>query len=154
MILQSIYTAPAAGSELTSHQSISCTTKNGIDGDRYQTDQGYWSDYPDRTGICVTLISVEHLDQIKEQFDVDLTKGQHRRNLEVTGGDVLELLGKKFRLGSATLEGIRICPACGYLSQRVGVDTKKLFEGFGGGGLRADVIEGGTFSVGDKLIQL
>ena len=60
-----------------------------------------------------------------------------------------ELLGQRFRVGEAVLEGVRDCPPCEHLEGIVGKPVMRpLLER---GGLRARIVEGGTIRVGDPI---
>ncbi|MDK2973362.1 MAG: hypothetical protein PWP23_3117 [Candidatus Sumerlaeota bacterium] len=125
----------------------------GLEGDRYALGTGHWSDYPDRSGIAVTLVATEAIDAVLRETGIDLRGGRHRRNLEVSGGDVRALTGRCFRLGEAVLEGIRPCAPCRYLDSLAGPGAREALARLGAGGLRAEVRVGGIIRVGDWIVE-
>jgi MOSC domain-containing protein YiiM len=57
-----------------------------------------------------------------------------------------------FRVGEVKLKGVRLCEPCRLLEQRTG---KPVFDALKGqGGLRAEILEGGTIRVGDPVEAL
>ena len=67
------------------------------------------------------------------------------------GVRVNDLIGKRFRIGDVECLGVEICEPCRHLQglTRPGI-TKDLVHR---GGLRADILAGGTISVGDRLLE-
>ena len=63
--------------------------------------------------------------------------------------DLKSLIGKEFRIGTATFRGLRIAPPCRYLSRILGVDMMTGLKYIGG--LRALVVESGEIRVGDEV---
>ena len=74
-----------------------------------------------------------------------------RRNIVVAYFPLNRLVGKEFIIGEALMRGIELCDPCQRPSKLSGKDGfEEAFAGFGG--LRAEVIIGGTIKVGDGLI--
>ena len=119
----------------------------GLRGDRYCQRNGYW------TGVdeCqVTLIEMEHLEEISRKTGIQIASGEHRRNL-VTRGIRLEVLaGKRFRVGKALLEFDRPRPPCGYIESLTERGMTRAL--LGRGGICARVIEGGLIQVNDPIV--
>ncbi|MFQ5634924.1 MAG: MOSC domain-containing protein [Gammaproteobacteria bacterium] len=56
---------------------------------------------------------------------------------------------QRFRIGDATLEGIRLCEPCAHLA---GLLTDRVLPALvGRAGLRARIVKGGTVSPGDAI---
>ncbi|MGM0591835.1 MAG: MOSC domain-containing protein [Halobacteriota archaeon] len=145
--VEAIFTTPV-GSEPMERVDTVEAVDGGLDGDRYQTGTGYYS--PD--DVCeVTLIAGEALDEIRDEFDIDLSDGSHRRNLVTRGVQLEDLLGVEFTVGRAVLEGTHPRPPCEYLERVVGIEgtTKSLTEGRSG--ICADVVLPGPIHVGDAV---
>ncbi|MFP4217816.1 MAG: MOSC domain-containing protein, partial [Salinarchaeum sp.] len=124
---------------------------DGLEGDRYCTGRGHYSPYD----VCqVTLVQAEALEQISKRSHLAVTEGQHRRNVVVRGGDVHDLLGKRFSLGGARLEGTRPRPPCRYLERVTGQDGLLRALADGNGGICARVAESGEFSEGDEVCDV
>lgn len=69
----------------------------GLEGDRYATQNGYWSDT--RVSRDLTLIEAEAIEEIATEIGVELGLGDLRRNV-VTRGVVLNaLVGRRFFVG-------------------------------------------------------
>jgi MOSC domain-containing protein YiiM len=120
----------------------------GIEGDRYATGTGTYSPKPQRERQ-VTLIEVETLEALKRDHDLDLAPHEHRRNLTVRGVPLNHLVGRRFRVGEAVLEGIRLNVPCQYLDDLLG---RRLFKPLTNrSGLNCIIIEGGTIRPGDRV---
>jgi MOSC domain-containing protein YiiM len=115
----------------------------GIEGDRYATRRGHWSDpkWPDQQ---LTLVEAELAEML------GLTAGQLRRNIVTRDCDLAELIGVRFRIGEATVEGVRLCDPCKYIERFTRAGALKEIAAMGGG-LRASVVEGGRVRVGDGI---
>lgn len=151
MRLEAIYHSPAAGERMRLITEVRLRQGSGLDGDRYAEGRGHWSAWPDRSGMAVTLIGVEDLEALRRETGIDLRDGRHRRNLEVSGGRLADLLGRRFRIGEAVLDGVRPCAPCRYLEGLTSAGAKAGLVRFGGGGLRAEVLVAGRVRVGDAL---
>jgi hypothetical protein len=114
----------------------------GLLGDRYYSRVGTWSDYPDQTGVHLTLIEAEVLEA------VGLTGAEARRNVVTRDIRLNELIGKRFSIGPIVCAGIRLCEPCTHLSQLTGIPLDALVHR---GGLRADIISDGAIAVGDLV---
>lgn len=146
-----IFVAESGSEPMQSVDRIEAVADRGLRGDRYFNGTGYYSPYD----VCqVTLIAREAIDRINRDFGLDLTAGEHRRNVVTEGVDVHELLGHRFRIGEAVLEGTRPRPPCAHveqLNEQKGV-ARALKDGRGG--ICADVIESGAIGVGDAISEI
>lgn len=118
---------------------------SGLEGDRYHAGIGTWSNYHDQTGSGLTLIEAEVLEA------VGLTGAQARRNLITRGLRLNELVGQTFLIGETQCRGIRLCEPCDYLAGLTGLRVGALLHR---GGLRADILNDGTISVGDRVAPI
>jgi MOSC domain-containing protein YiiM len=122
----------------------------GLRGDRYQLQVGFYSPRPTDPGAReVTLFEAESLDYLRGEHGIDLRATDHRRNLTVRGVQLLELIGRRFRIGEVELEGIKDCPPCEHLQALLGKPV--LAPLVDRAGLRARVVTGGMIRVGDAL---
>lgn len=150
--LVSIYVAPVAGALAARVPRVEAVAGRGLAGDRYASAVGSFSRWPGK-GRAVTLVSAEALAEAEAAFGVALSDGEHRRNLVVAGVDLRALLGGRFQIGGALFEGARVCAPCKYLVRVTG--QERIFDALvGRGGIRAEVIEGGTVSEGDPVRQV
>jgi MOSC domain-containing protein YiiM len=119
----------------------------GIDGEHHAT--GGQSKPSKRQ---VTLIQHEHLPAIaalcgRESVD----PGRLRRNLVVSGVNLLALKDRRFRIGECLLEGSGPCEPCSRMEQNLGPGGYNAMRGHGG--ITAVVLEGGTIRVGDPVVS-
>ncbi|KAB1188470.1 MULTISPECIES: MOSC domain-containing protein [Haloferax] len=142
-----LYTTPSSGEPMVAHESIS-VIDGGLDGDRYLHGTGYYSA---TDGCQVTLVDGAVLDDAHDEFGIDLSDGQHRRNVVVRGIDLTDLLDATFALGDAELRGTRLRPPCAYLADLV--DDEDVIEALRErrGGICADVVTPGAVRVGDAV---
>ena len=124
--------------------------QGGLEGDRYQIGTGYWADYDE---CQVTLIRAEDIEQIATETGISVTNGEHRRNIITRGVDLMELRGKRFRVGDAVLEFDRPRPPCRYVQTLTEPGMTKAL-GHGRGGICARVIEPGTITEGAEIAEL
>jgi MOSC domain-containing protein YiiM len=119
--------------------SVRAVAGHGLEGDRYFFADGAGS------GEALTLIEAEAIE------DVGLTGAKSRRQVVVRGGGLNDLVGKRFRVGDVECEGIELCEPCLHLQKltRPGIIKDLIHRG----GLRADILSGGTISVGDKVLE-
>ena len=125
--------------ELGPVESVRAVAGKGLEGDRYFCADGAGS------GEALTLIEAEVLE------DVGLTGPQARRQVIVRGVRVNGLVGRRFRIGEVECVGVELCEPCRHLQSltRPGIIKDLTHRG----GLRADILSGGTISVGDRLID-
>jgi MOSC domain-containing protein YiiM len=104
---------------------------------------------------AVTLIQHEHLPVIaalagRESVDPALL----RRNVCVSGINVLALRDARFRLGSLVLEGTGSCAPCSRMNEQAVLGSGGYGSMRGHGGITACVVEAGAFSIGDPVVFL
>jgi MOSC domain-containing protein YiiM len=128
-------------------------TDAGLVGDRYYAGAGTFSQklagLPDSQ---ITLVEAEAIDRFNADFEQALDYGDVRRNLVTHGLRLNDLVGRRFRVGSAVLEGLRLCEPCAHLARTV---NAKVLPGLvHQAGLRARVVSGASLRPGDALIPL
>lgn len=143
-----IFTGQRKGGDLNSVDQIEAIAGRGLVGDRYFLKEGTFSekDGPDRQ---VTLIEVEAMEALARECEIALPPVQARRNLLTRGVPLNHLVGQEFAVGPIVLRGIRLCEPCGHLEKltKVGVKSGLVHRG----GLRAQIITGGTLRVGVEV---
>lgn len=121
---------------------------HGLEGDRKFRRAGMPpdKDAPDRE---LTLIEAEAVEAAVREYGIELTPIEARRNVVTRGVALNHLVGRSFRVGEATLRGIRLCEPCGHLEAltRQGVRKSLIHRG----GLRAQILDGGTIRLGDAI---
>lgn len=99
----------------------------------------------------VTLIQQEHLPVIAALLGLSgVTPEQLRRNLLVSGINLLALKSCRFRIGEVLLEGTGPCVPCSRMEENLGPGGYNATLGHGG--ITARVLEGGTIRVGDAVV--
>jgi len=123
----------------------------GLEGDRYFSKVGTYSNDPGN-GRHVTLIEIEAIEALKNDYDIDLPAALARRNIVTRGVALNHLVGRELKIGEAILRGMRLCDPCSHLEKltRAGVLRGLVHRG----GLRADILTGGTIRVGDAIAPL
>jgi len=144
-----IYIASAAAAPMQSVQTVRAAAGAGLDGDRYAANAGTYSNHPGN-GRDVTLIEVEALEALQRDYEIPLDPALSRRNVITRGVALNHLVNHEFHVGDVLWRGTRLCDPCAHLER---LSVKGAMRGLiHRGGLRAEVIEGGEFKVGDPLI--
>ena len=113
----------------------------GIIGDRYNGNSGK---------RAVTFIQAEHLPAIASMLDRDAIDPEIlRRNIVVSGINLLALKNKRFFLGTAELEMTGLCHPCSRMEEVLGVGGYNAMRGHGG--ITACVRLPGKIQIGDAL---
>ena len=121
---------------------VTAITGGGLEGDRYSGSSG-------KRGV--TLIQAEHLAVIASTLGIDSVDPQQlRRNIVVSGINLLALKDKRFRLGDALLEYTGLCHPCSRMEQAFGPGGYNAVRGHGG--INARVLEGGVIRLADALL--
>ncbi|MEN0039860.1 MAG: MOSC domain-containing protein [Pseudomonadota bacterium] len=99
---------------------------------------------------AVTLIQAEHLPVIAsltshETIDPVLL----RRNIAVSGINLLSLKDKRFTLGGSVLQGTGICAPCSRMEDLLGPGGYNAMRGHGG--ITAKVVRPGRVAVSDEV---
>jgi MOSC domain-containing protein YiiM len=120
----------------------------GIAGDRYLLGAGTYSIKPE-PGRQITLIEAETLEALARDHGIGLAPHEHRRNLTVRGVPLNHLVGRRFRVGAAVLEGARLNKPCKYLEL---VTAKTVYEPLlNRSGLNCLIVAGGVLRPGDPV---
>ncbi len=122
-------------------ESINVIKDQGLEGDHYAKKGGKRQ---------VTLIQKEHIEAVAsimgmEQIDPKLL----RRNIVVSGINLLALKGHRFRIGEAVLEFAGSCVPCSRMEENLGKGGYNAMRGHGG--ICCKVISGGIIKLGDGV---
>jgi MOSC domain-containing protein YiiM len=145
-----IHITPEAGGTPVAVPSVNAIAGRGLEGDRYFSHEGTWSETPG-SGREVTLIASEEIEALARDDGISLEPGQSRRNLTTRGVNLNDLVDREFRVGAVTLRGTRLCEPCDYL-QKTTAKPGILRALVHRAGLRCDIVSGGTISVGDEVV--
>ncbi len=122
-------------------QSVKAVVGGGLEGDRYAGRSGKRE---------VTLIQAEHIVAVASMLHKDSVDPQLlRRNIVVSGVNLLALKGKRFRIGEAVLEMTGLCHPCSRMEENLGAGGYNAMRGHGG--INARVLESGIIRLGDKV---
>lgn len=124
-----------------------------IISDQIEVDEqeGIIGDYYSKKGKRqVTLIQKEHLDFVSGLLNRKVTPVLTRRNIMVSGINLLLLLDKTFRIGDEViLRGMGGCPPCRKMEENIGEGAFAAMNGLGG--IITSVEKGGMIRVGDEI---
>lgn len=112
----------------------------GIDGDRY---------FGRKLEQNVTLVQEEFLEAVADELGVSNRPGMSRRNITVRGVSLNDLIGKRFCIGAAELEGVSLCEPCQNMERSIGSGAIVALSGRCG--IRARVVRGGIIQKGDEI---
>ena len=133
-----LYWCAVAGSSMQAANRLQVIAGKGIDGDRYATGQGTYTDtepWQQASGLPT------------------FTMAQTRRNILLNGigaQALNSLVGQIFWVGHIQCRGTELCTPCPRPSQlSLQSGFQEAFDGRGG--LRAEVLRGGEVAIGDVL---
>lgn len=136
---------PARGEAVQPVELAELVTDSGIAGDRFSGRPG--------SNRQVTLIQQEHLSVIGSLIGKPaIDPARLRRNIVVSGINLLALKDKLFKLGEATLEFTGLCHPCSKMETELGQGGYNAMRGHGG--ITARITEGGEVKLGDVLRAL
>jgi MOSC domain-containing protein YiiM len=145
-IVVSIHIATTASGPVLPVNEVRAVAGKGLEGDRYFKEVGTFSHEGDGSNE-VTLIESEAIEALKRDYGIDLKPGDSRRNIATHGVALNHLVGREFRVGEVVLRGLRLCEPCSHLEK---LTEKGVMRGLiHRGGLRAEIVTGGTIRVGD-----
>lgn len=144
--LSAIFICESGGQPMQSVKNINAIKEGGLEGDRYNSDKGYWH----RVEACqVTLISEHDLKLAEKGSSLTFRNGEHRRNLVISGLKTKRLEGKIFRIGEVLFRYDKKRPPCGYLNKIEG-KGRALALSYNSG-VCIKVLQGGRISTGDDI---
>lgn len=121
---------------------VTVSEQQGLVGDHYSGQNGKRH---------ITLLQAEHLPAIASFVGlVAVDPALLRRNMVVSGLNLLALKGQQFRIGSEViLEYTGECYPCSKMETALGEGGYNALRGHGG--ITARVIQGGVVRVGDEI---
>jgi len=126
--------------EVCSVSEVTANPDTGLEGDHFKKSS---------TGkLQVTLIQQEHLDVVarilgKSEIPPELL----RRNIVVSGINLLALKHQQFQVGEVLLETTGNCAPCSRMEENLGAGGYNIMRGHGG--ITAKIIQGGQIKIGD-----
>lgn len=140
--LEWIGIAPERRAAIVEVQEATLEPGTGIEGEHHATSG--------QSKRQVTLIQQEHLPVVAGVLQKDnITPDRLRRNLVVSGINLLALKDRRFRIGDVLLEGTGPCVPCSLMEYNLGPGGYNAMRGHGG--ITAVVLEGGTIQIGSRV---
>ena len=146
--VESLHIVPRSFLPMKAVPSLRLIEGIGIEGDRYARGEGFYSDRPEE-GRQVTLFEAETLDALWRDHKIRLAANEHRRNITTRGVPLNHLVGQKFRVGDAILEGTRLSTPCRHIEQITGQEIFTVL--INRSGLHARILAGCAIFVGDPI---
>ena len=127
-------------------EQVECVAGRGLRGDRFFD---YLQDYKGQ----VTFFSAEVFDRLSAHFGItDKPAGVLRRNVIVSGVDLLSLIGKEFEIQGVKLFGTQHCAPCEWMNVAFAPGTQTFLKE--NAGLRAKILNDGIIRVGDAELSI
>jgi MOSC domain-containing protein YiiM len=131
---------------LVATDNIECVSGRGIRGDRY-------FDYRDDYKGQITFFSAEVFAEMARAFAItDKSPGVLRRNVIVSGVDLMDLIGANFELQGVQFRGTAHCAPCYWMDTAFAPGAEKFLAGRGG--LRARILTDGRIHVGEAELKV
>lgn len=133
---------PGRGEPMLVVDEVYIGLEDGLAGDRYGGRAG--------SARQVTLIQKEHLAVIGSTLHRNsIDPALLRRNIVVSGINLLALKDKSFQIGDAVLEFTGLCHPCSKMEKQLGPGGYNAMRGHGG--ITARVCEAGTVRLYDSV---
>ena len=121
---------------------VQADPETGLEGDHFKKSS---------TGKRqVTLIQQEHLDVVARILGKsEILPELLRRNIVVSGINLLALKHQQFQVGEVLLETTGICAPCSQMEENLGAGGYNSMRGHGG--ITAKILQGGQIKLGDVV---
>jgi MOSC domain-containing protein YiiM len=147
--VEAIFIGPVESGPLGEVPEVVCEAGRGLVGDR-----NYRENPPpdEEAGRDITLIEAEALEALRAEHGIELGPGESRRQIQTRGIRLNPLVGKRFLVGEVECVGVELCEPCTHLQSLTppGVLRGLVHRG----GLRADILSGGTIRPGDPIREV
>jgi len=135
---------PEKRAELEVVEEIKAIEGEGLAGDHYRGKNG---------NRQVTLIQKEHLDGVANILDkASIDPALCRRNIVVSGINLLAFKNRQFQVGEAVFEMTGPCEPCSRMEENLGPGGYNAMRGHGGVCTR--IVKGGVIRKGDAVSLL
>ena len=127
-------------------KEVECVAGHGLRGDRY------FDHHEDYKGQ-ITFLSAEVFEKLCQQFKInDKPAGVLRRNIIVSGVDLLSLIGREFEIQGVRMFGTEHCAPCQWMNVAFTPGAQDFLKD--NAGLRARILTDGTVAVGDAKLSV
>jgi MOSC domain-containing protein YiiM len=149
--VEAIYLAPESEAPTMPVDEVQAVAGKGLVGDRKHRDR-LPAGKREKPGRELTLIESESVEALASETGIELGPGEHRRQVVTRGITLNDLVGKRFAVGGLECVGVELNEPCAHLERltKPGVLKGLVHRG----GLRADIVRGGTLRVGDEVYEL
>jgi MOSC domain-containing protein YiiM len=148
-VVEAIFITAKSGQPMRSVDSVQTVAGKGIVGDRKFRNPSH----PKKNTLEreITLIEAEAVEAVNRDYVLRLDAIETRRNILTRGVALNHLVGREFSVGEVRLRGIMLCEPCKHVEAltRPGVMRAMVHRG----GLRAQILVGGTIRVGDRISE-
>jgi len=132
---------PTSRGKLVTTDAIELTEQKGIVGDRYKGTS---------RNRQVTIIQAEHIDAVAKMLNKDtIDPAFLRRNIVVSGINILAFNDAQFQIGEVVLKMTGYCHPCSRMEENLGEGGYNAMRGHGG--ITCSVVKGGTIKLGDEV---
>lgn len=140
------YGSPPHDFPLLEVTEIECVAGRGLRGDRYFD---FGKDYKGQ----ITFFSAEVFEKLCANFGVnDRSSGVLRRNVIVSGIDLLSLIDRDFEIQGVRFRGTQHCAPCQWMNIAFAPGTEQFLKD--NAGLRARILSDGIIAVGDARLSV
>jgi MOSC domain-containing protein YiiM len=133
--------------EMIEHETIQLLAGRGIVGDRF-------FDWKENYKGQITFIDLAVIDEIRIHAENPaLPASAFRRNVVISGIDLLSLIGKTFEINGIRLQGTEECRPCYWMDEACNKPgTEEIMKGRGG--LRCKILNDGSLNIGTCNLSL
>ncbi len=133
---------PQKNTPVQALEEVLAVHEKGLSGDHYRGTSGKRE---------VTLIQAEHLGVVSKllQQDHSISPALTRRNIVVSGINLLAFKDRRFQIGEAVLEMTGDCHPCSKMEENLGSGGYNAMRGHGG--ITAKIVKGGMIKIGDSV---
>lgn len=143
-----IHITPKADGDPAPVPEVRVVEGRGLEGDRYAILAETKDLKPKQQ---VTFIESEALEALERDYGLRITGAESRRNVLTRGAPLNHLIDRRFRVGECEFVGRELCEPCGYLQSKTQEGVRKGL--IHRGGLRAEIVKGGTMRAGDSISE-
>ncbi len=141
-VVEWIGVRPERKAPLDAVEQVRAVAEHGLEGDHRLNRRGGKRQ--------VTLIQREHVELVASFLGFDeVDPSLLRRNIVVSGINLLALRTARFRVGEAVFEGTDYCHPCSRMEAALGHGGYNAMRGHGG--ITARIVQDGTIRLGDPV---
>jgi MOSC domain-containing protein YiiM len=134
---------PSSDKAMESVSAVNVSQDIGLEGDRYAGKSKKRQ---------VTLIQKEHLDGVSSLLGKKVEPDSCRRNIMISGINLLAFKDRQFKIGEVVLEMTGPCHPCSKMERNLGPGGYNAMRGHGG--ITASVVSGGVIKLGQPVVLL